>query len=99
MAFQFTWKFTFSDGEKVVERHDFVKSRENSGDPDFARLMGKCFLDTLNGVIGNRKDLAKWITEEGVPVDKPFMVFPPERIVKVVNKLDKKVEKAKKKVK
>ena len=78
MAFEFKWNFSFSDGDKVVERGDFIKSHENSADVDFVRVVSKCFTDTLTGVCGNRKDLAAWIKDEGVKVPKPFEVFPPE---------------------
>ena len=76
MAFEFKWNFSFSDGDKVVERGDFIKSHENSADVDFVRVVSKCFTDTLTGVCGNRKDLAAWIKDEGVKVSKPFEVFP-----------------------
>lgn len=78
MAFEFKWNFSFSDGKKVVERGDFIKSHENTTDGDFVRIISKAFTDTLNGVCGNRKDLVAWIEQEGVKVGKPFEVFPVE---------------------
>lgn len=95
MAFEFKWQFSFSDGEKEVTRGDSVKSQEDTTSVDFVRLISKSFTDTLQGVVGNRKDLKRWIFDEGVIIKKPFVVFPKEEVVVPVKKEVKTTKKVK----
>jgi hypothetical protein len=41
--------------------------------------MSKSFTDTLQGVVGNRKDLNQWIFDEGIVMKKPFIFFPEKK--------------------
>lgn len=70
-GFVFEWNFSFSDGEKVIKKGDFIKSHEDTVDGGFTGVVGKHFIDTLNGVIA-KGDIAKLIEGQGVKEAKPF---------------------------